>query len=230
MSSKSLPAIRRDIIRVEPELVAAASKFPAAILADVAGRRGALGARIKALAPHMKVAGPAFTVEVRPGDNLMFHAAIAMAQPGDVIVVDGKADETMALCGTLMSTQAQKSGIAGFVVDAAVRDSEEICAGTFPVFAIGTNPNGPTKGLAGRINWSVTLAGVTVNPGDLVVGDADGVVIIPRENAADIISRAQGKVDAEKARMADMDRGNLKSLWLNDALIAAGVLEKGQTL
>lgn len=230
MSSDKIPAIRKDIERVSPEIVQRASQFPAAILADVAGRRGALGARIKALAPHMKVAGPAFTVEVRPGDNLMFHAAIAMAKPGDVIVVDGKGDETMALCGTLMSTQAQKSGVAGFVVDAAVRDSLEICAGTFPVFAIGTNPNGPTKGLAGRINWPVTLAGVTVNPGDLVVGDADGVVIIPKENASEIVGRAQAKVDAEQRRMADMDAGKLASPWLQDALVQAGVLKPGQTL
>nr|WP_227870901.1 RraA family protein [Orrella marina] len=225
-----VPAIRKDIVRVSPELVEAARAFPAAILADVAGRRGSLGARIRPLAPHMKVAGPAFTVEVRPGDNLMFHAALALAQPGDVIVVDGKGDETMALCGTLMSTQAQKAGIAGFVVDSAVRDSAEICEGEFPVFAIGTNPNGPTKGLAGRINWPVSIAGVSVSPGDLVVGDADGVVVIPRENAQAILSRAQGKVDAEQRRMDELNAGNLASPWLEDALISAGVLKAGESL
>lgn len=230
MKKDQVPAIRTDVERVSPDLVEAARAFPAAILADVAGRRGSLGARIRPLAPHMKVAGPAFTVEVRPGDNLMFHAALALAKPGDVIVVDGKGDETMALCGTLMSTQAQKAGIAGFVVDAAVRDSAEICEGTFPVFAIGTNPNGPTKGLAGRINWPVCLAGVTVSPGDLIVGDADGVVVIPRENAQAVVSRAQGKVDAEARRMQELEAGKLASPWLNDALVSAGVLQPGETL
>lgn len=230
MTQKSLPLIRHDIERVSPELVKAASKYQAAILADVAGRRGALGARIQAVAPHMKVAGPAFTVEVRPGDNLMFHAALALAQPGDVIVVDGKGDQTMALCGTIMSTQAKAAGLAGFVVDAAVRDVAELSEGDFPIFAFGTNPNGPTKGLGGRINWPVTLAGVTVNPGDLVVGDADGVVIIPRENAAEIITKAAGKVQAEAKRIAEINAGKLGAPWLKSALVAAGVLGEEESL
>jgi len=129
-----------------------------------------------------------------------------------------------------MSAQAQKAGIAGFVVDAAVRDSDALCKGDFPVFAIGTNPNGPTKSLGGRINWPISVAGVTVNPGDLVVGDADGVVILPRENAAEILSRAQAKVDAESKRMADIEQGKLDSPWLLDALVKAGVLKEGETL
>lgn len=230
MPEQSFPPIRKDITRVAPELVKAASQFQAAILADVAGRRGALGARIKPVSSHMKVCGPAFTVEVRPGDNLMFHAALALAQPGDVIVVDGKGDQTMALCGTIMSTQAQAAGLAGFVVDAAVRDVAELSEGNFPVFAFGSNPNGPTKGLGGRINWPVTLAGVTVNPGDLVVGDADGVVIIPRENAEEIIARASGKVQAEAKRIAEIKQGQLGAPWLKGALVAAGVMSEEDIL
>ncbi|MGH8814392.1 MAG: RraA family protein, partial [Advenella sp.] len=171
---KYLPFIRKDIRRPDSDLVRRAAQFQAAILADVGGRRGTLGGSIQSRAQGMKVAGPAFTVEVRPGDNLMFHAALAMAQPGDVIVVEGKGDLTAALCGTIMVTQAQAAGLAGFVVDGATRDTEEIAAGTFPVFSAGTNPNGPSKSLGGRINWPVTLAGTTVNPGDLIVGDDDG--------------------------------------------------------
>lgn len=230
MTTTNLPAIRRDIQRVSPELVQAASRFQAAILADVAGRRGALGGTIAPLSPSMKIAGPAFTVEVRPGDNLMFHAALAMAQPGDVIVVEGKGDRSAALCGAIMATQAQAAGIAGFVVDAAVRDSEELAHESFPIFSVGTNPNGPTKGLAGRVNWPVTLAGVTVNPGDLIVGDADGVVVIPRENAAEIIVLAQKKLDTEIQRIAEIKQGKLGAPWLNSALQAAGVLKAGETL
>lgn len=230
MTQRSHPPIRRDIKRVSPDLVKTASQYQAAILADVAGRRGALGARIQPIAAHMKVAGPAFTVEVRPGDNLMFHAALAMAQPGDVIVVDGKGDQTMALCGTIMSTQAQSAGLAGFVVDAAVRDIAELSEGSFPVFAYGSNPNGPTKGLGGQINWPVTLAGVTVNPGDLVVGDADGVVIIPRENAEEIVARAAEKVQAEAKRVAEIKLGKLGAPWLKGALVAAGVMGEEETL
>ena len=151
--------IRRKIDRVPAALVKAARKFQASILADVGGRRGTLGGRIQPLAKSMKVAGPAFTVEVRPGDNLMIHAALALAKPGDVIVVDGKGDLSCALTGALMAAHAQKAGIAGFVIDAAVRDTEDCAKGSFPIFAAGCNPNGPLKGAAGRINWPVSLAG-----------------------------------------------------------------------
>ncbi|MET0184977.1 MAG: RraA family protein, partial [Achromobacter sp.] len=103
--------------RVTPEQIERARAFQAAILCDVAGRRGTLDARVRALHPEMKVCGPAFTVEVRPGDNLMFHVALAVAKPGDVLVVDGKADTTCALFGELMVTQASAAKLGGFVVD-----------------------------------------------------------------------------------------------------------------
>lgn len=228
--TKNLPFIRKDIERVSADLVKRASQFQAAILADVGGRRGTLGGRIKPLHPSMKVAGPAFTVEVRPGDNLMFHAALALAQPGDVIVVEGKGDTSSALCGTIMSTQAQAKGLAGFVLDAAARDSEEIRAGTFPVFSVGTNPNGPTKALGGRVNWPVTLAGTTVNPGDLIVGDADGVVVVPKQNVEEILVLAQKKVEAEAKRIAAIKNGDLGAPWLLATLVQAGVLKDGETL
>ncbi|HET9271182.1 MAG TPA: hypothetical protein VFO31_23565 [Vicinamibacterales bacterium] len=222
--------IRRSIERVPASLVQAARKFQASILADVAGRRGTLGGRIQPLSKGMKVAGPAFTVEVRPGDNLMIHAALALAQPGDVIVVDGKGDLSCALTGALMAAHAKKAGIAGFVIDGAVRDTEECAAGDFPVFAAGANPNGPLKNSGGRINWPVSLAGTTVNPGDLVVGDADGVVVLPRELAAGIVAGAQAKVDAEAERMKQIGRGELAQGWVAEGLKAVGVLGKNETL
>ncbi len=222
--------IRRKIDRVPAALVKAARKFQASILADVGGRRGTLGGRIQPLAKSMKVAGPAFTVEVRPGDNLMIHAALALAKPGDVIVVDGKGDLSCALTGALMAAHAQKAGIAGFVIDAAVRDTEDCAKGSFPIFAAGCNPNGPLKGAAGRINWPVSLAGTTVNPGDLIVGDADGVVVVPRETAAEILKGAQAKVDSENQRMAAIGRGELAQAWVGETLKALGVLGKDEKL
>ena len=168
--------IVRDFERVSPELVAEAAQFQAAIFSDVAGRRGAMHGRIHALRPRMKVAGPAFTVEVRPGDNLMIHAAIALAKPGDVLVIDGKGDQTAALMGTIMMTACRQLGLAGVVMDGAVRDSLEIDEMDYPVFSVGTNPNGPTKNNGGRIGHPVSVGGVTVHPGDFVIGDGDGVV------------------------------------------------------
>src|SRR6186997_827618 len=178
-----LPDIVRDFQRVSPDIVKEASQYAASILADVAGRRGALDGRIAPLARTTRLAGSAFTVEVRPGDNLMIHAAMQLAQPGDVLVIDGKGDTSCALMGTIMMNACVKLGIAGVVIDAAVRDSEELVEMGYPVYAVGTNPNGPTKFVPGRINHPVSVGGVTVNPGDLVVGDADGVTIIERAKA-----------------------------------------------
>ena len=223
-------AIRRTIDRVPATLVSAARKFQASILADVGGRRGTLGGRIQPLARSMKVAGPAFTVEVRPGDNLMIHAALVLAKPGDVIVVDGKGDLSCALTGALMAAQAQKAGIAGFVIDGAVRDTEECARGSFPIFAAGANPNGPLKGAAGRVNWPVSLASTPVNPGDLIVGDADGVVVVPRELAAAIVGAAQAKVDSEAERMKAIGRGELVQGWVAEGLKSVGVLGKNEVL
>jgi 4-hydroxy-4-methyl-2-oxoglutarate aldolase len=226
----SNPYIRKQIERVPAELVKAAARFPAAILADVAGRRGTLGGRIQPLSNSMKVAGPAFTVEVRPGDNLMIHAALVLAKPGDVIVVDGKGDLTCALTGGLMAAHAKAAGIAGFVIDAAVRDTEECALGDFPIFAAGANPNGPTKGVAGRINFPVSLAGTAVNPGDLIVGDADGVVVLSKEAAAEIVAGAQAKIDSESARVLEIKQGKLVAPWVVDTLRKVGVLGDKEAL
>lgn len=230
MSTTSNSSLNCNVERVNPELVEAAAKYQAAILADVAGRRGTLNGRVKPLAPTMKVAGPAVTVEVRPGDNLAIHAALAVAKPGDVIVVDGKGDVSCALIGEIMATQAHATGIAGFVIDAAVRDSHELAHGEFPVFSAGLNPCGPTKSVAGRVNFPISVAGASVNPGDLVVGDADGVVVIPKDDVARIIELAQKKLDAETARIAAIRKGDTRAGWLEKELRAAGMLAEGEVL
>ncbi len=226
----SLPDIVRNFDRVPASVVQQAAQFQAAILADVAGRRGALHGRISALRPSMKLAGTALTVEVRPGDNLMIHAAMSLAQPGDVLVIDGKGDQTSALMGTIMITACRKLGIAGVVVDGAVRDSLEIEEIGFPVFSVGTNPNGPTKNVGGRIGHPVTVGGVTVHPGDFVIGDADGVVVIERDKIASLIPLAEKKVADESARIAAIQAGDTAAKWLDAALRTAGVLKQGETL
>ena len=209
--------------RVSDALVERARRYPVAILCDVAGRRGALHARVQALNPNMKVCGPAFTVEVRPGDNLMFHVALAVAKPGDVVIVDGKGDPSCALFGDLMVTQAAAAKLGGFVVDAASRDTATLAVGDYPVFAAGTSPCGPTKGLPGRLGTPVSVAGVAVNPGDLVVGDIDGVVVIPREDVEAVLNAADAKIAAEQQRIAEIERGELVSPWLDSALKQAGL-------
>ena len=202
--------IVRDFQRVSPAIVKKAGGYAASILADVAGRRGTLDGRITAVSPSLRMAGPAFTVEVRPGDNLMIHAAISLAKPGDILVVDGKGDRTCALMGSIMMNACKKLGLAGVILDAALRDVEEIRELGFPVYSVGTNPNGPTKFVPGRINHPISCGGITVHPGDLIVGDADGVVVVPRATAADVAKagdQRRGKEEKTRERLAKGELG-----------------------
>ena len=226
----SLPNIIKDFPRVSADIVAQAAQYQPAIFSDVAGRRGALHGRITALRPRMKVAGPAFTVEVRPGDNLMIHAAMALAKPGDVLVIDGKGDQSAALMGTIMMTACKQLGLAGVVMDGAVRDSLEIDEMDYPVFSVGTNPNGPTKQVGGRIGHPVSVGGVTVNPGDFIIGDGDGVVVVEREKIESLLPLAAHKVVAEAKRIAAIKEGNTSAPWLTASLVTAGILRDGESL
>lgn len=231
MSLQPSADIRRDITRLDAQLVAKAAHFQPAIFADVAGRRGAMHARIQPVSPEMKLCGPAFTVDVRPGDNLMIHAAIALAKPGDVLVIDGKADQTSALMGAIMTNACKVLELGGIVMDGAMRDAVELRELGFPVFSAGFNPNGPTKNVPGRINHPISCGGVTVHPGDLVVGDADGVVVVERERVDGLLGAAAKKVAAEEARIAGIRRKEaLRPDWLDDALRTAGVLKAGEVL
>jgi regulator of RNase E activity RraA len=230
-TTPDLADIRRDFERVSPDVVKKASTFAASILADVAGRRGTVDGRIQPLSRTTRLAGPAFTIEIRPGDNLMIHAAMAMAKPGDILVIDGKADRNCALMGSIMLNACKKLGLGGVVLDGAHRDTEELLALGFPVYSVGSNPNGPTKYVPGRINWPISCGGVAVSPGDLVVGDGDGVVVIEREKAEAMLAPAAQKVTDEQQRIADIISGkNLRPKWLEGALRAAGVLKDGEAL
>ena len=229
--SDELNDIRCEFGRIDAATVQAASAYASSILADVAGRRGAMDGRIAALSPAMRVCGPAFTIEVRPGDNLMIHAAMALARPGDVLVIDGKADRTCALMGSIMLNACKKLGLAGVVLDASIRDTEELVELGFPVWSVGANPNGPTKFVPGRINWPVSCGGVTVNPGDLIVGDADGITVVEREKVASLLPLASKKVAAERQRIAEITGGGaIRPPWLEAALVAAGLLKPGERL
>ncbi|WP_454753237.1 RraA family protein [Cupriavidus necator] len=187
--------------------------------------------RIAPLDSGSRFCGPALTVEVRPGDNLMIHAAMAISRPGDVIVVDGKGDQSCALMGAIMANQCKAIGVAAVVLDAAARDAEEIRELGFPMYSVGTNPNGPTKLVPGRVNHPIQCGGVTVHPGDLVIGDADGVVVVQREHVAALLAKASDKVAAERNRIDGIRSGKaLRPSWLDASLQAAGVLKAGESL
>jgi 4-hydroxy-4-methyl-2-oxoglutarate aldolase len=211
--------------RVEAELVRNAAQLPSSILSDVTGRHCALHGRIQALRPGMRVAGPAFTVAVRPGDNLAIHFALLLAQPGDVLVVDGQGDLRSALMGELMCAHAAQAGLAGVVIDGAVRDSAELRVGTLPVFASGANPNGPTRNLAGRVAVPVSVGGVSVAPGDLIVGDDDGLVALASAQVPEAIRLGRAKLGSEAQRRTDIAENRLVYGWLEQALRSNGMLE-----
>ena len=156
---------------------------------------------------------------------------MALARPGDVLVIDGKADRTCALMGSIMLSACKKLGLAGVVIDGSVRDTKELRALGFPVWAVGANPNGPTKNIPGRINWPISCGGAAVRPGDLIAGDADGVVVIERERAASLLPLAAQKVADERQRIADIVSGKaIRPKWLEASLAAAGVLQPGERL
>jgi 4-hydroxy-4-methyl-2-oxoglutarate aldolase len=222
-SPAALPDVVREVERVSADVVRRASEYPSSILADVAGRRGALSGRIAPLAATMRFAGPALTVEVRPGDNLMIHAALAIAKAGDVIVVDGKGDLGAALMGEIMCQQAVASGVVAVVIDGAVRDAEAIRALGLPMYAAGLNPNGPTKFVPGRINHPISIGGVSVQPGDLVVGDGDGVVIVPRWRIAEAAAELAAIRDKESGMDALVKSGATSPSWLAARLTGDGV-------
>ena len=222
--------INSDYTRVDEATLAACIDMAASILADVCGRRGALDGRIAAIQAGKHLCGTAFTVEVRPGDNLMIHAALILARPGDVLVIDGKASATCALMGELMCAHAQKAGLAGVVIDGAVRDVDALRKGALPVYACAANANGPTRTQGGRIGYPVSVGGVTVEPGDLIVGDDDGVVVVSKHEAPTVLEAARRKIDTEARRMHDIEAGRLLYGWLEGALKTAGELPEGQTL
>lgn len=190
--------VETDVDRPDPELVSAFEGVPSAITSDVMGNTGvAMDSGIAPAAPGTEMAGTALTVKAVPGDNLIIHRAITMAEPGDVLVVDGGGYTETAYMGELMCTSCAAHDLAGVVVDGAVRDREELTAMGLPVYARSFHPQGPLKGAPGSINVPVSCAGVTVHPGDVVVGDGDGVSVVPAEDCESVLERAREKVDAE---------------------------------
>ncbi len=158
-------------------------------LSDAAATPIAMDARIRPVWRGARFAGRAFTVRVPPGENPSVRAALEKAAPGDVIVIDGGGYEARALWGGNVSARARERGLAGAVVDGAIRDVDEIEALGFPVFAAAVVPTPPQRELAGEIGVTVTCGGRTVNPGDWVVGDADGVVVVPAGDHDEILGR-----------------------------------------
>lgn len=207
--------------RVAPELVTQALGLPVANISDSMARLTGAGS-LHRFHRDGGMAGPAFTVRVRPGDNLLLHKALDMALPGDVIVVDAAGDITNALIGELMVTHAKVRGLAGIVIDGAIRDRDQLLDINFPVFARAVCHRGPYKDGPGEIGFAISVDGMVVQPGDLIVGDGDGVLAVPQADVADVLERAQKKQDAEHAQMESTLEGRMDRSWIDRDLAARG--------
>jgi RraA family protein len=171
-----------------------------------------------------KLVATAFTVKTRPGDNLMIHKAIDLARPGDVIVVDGGGDLNNALVGELMMLHAQSRGILGFVVDGAVRDVAAFAGSDFACYARGNVHRGPYKEGPGEINVPVSIGGLVIHPGDIVVGDEDGLVAFPPNAAAELLELARRHAAKEEDAKAAIRARRYDRAWVDQTLRAKGVL------
>jgi len=209
--------------RVDATTVQAFRDVPVACVSDVMGRLSAGGPRLRPYHAGGVLAGPALTVRTRPGDNLMIHKALMLAEPGDVIVVDAGGDLTNALVGELMLAHALQIGVAGVVIDGAVRDVGWIRENRLPVFAAGVTHRGPYKDGPGEINVPISLGSMVVEPGDLVLGDDDGCLCVPYAETAAVLAAAKAKHDGEVRTAANTRAGRLASKqWVDDALRRLG--------
>ena len=200
---------RRDFDRVNAAVVTAARTLPTATLHEAGGKIGALPSIIKPIASSFRCCGPALTVHSPGGDNLWLHRALDIAQPGDVLVVHVSGAYDHGYWGEIMTTMAKARGLAGLVIDGCVRDGVLLEQIGFPVFARGLCIRGTGKdyGATGWLNAPVLIGDVTVSAGDLVVGDADGVVVVPRLRAAEVVAKSQQRERDEAAILKRLEAG-----------------------
>jgi RraA family protein len=197
--------------------------LPVANVSDSMSRMTATGPRLRPMHGGGTVlAGPAFTVKARPGDNLMLHKALDLASPGDIIVCDGGGDLTNSLIGEMMLSHAIKRRLGGIVINGAIRDAAAIRAGTFPVFAAGITHRGPYKDGPGEINVAIAIDGMVIEPGDLILGDDDGVVCIPFDQTAAVLAATEAKQAAEQKQMAAIAAGTSDRSWVDATLKRLG--------
>jgi RraA family protein len=196
--------------------------LPVANISDQMARMSAGGPLLRPMHSGASMAGPALTVRTRPGDNLMIHKALDLAAPGDVVVVDGGGDLTNALIGEMMISYAQTRAIGGIVVNGSIRDASWIAEQALPVYAAGITHRGPYKDGPGEINVPVALGGMVIAPGDLVVGDYDGLVCVPYDEAEAICVAAEAKQLAEQRQMQAIAERRSDRTWVDAALVRLG--------
>jgi 4-hydroxy-4-methyl-2-oxoglutarate aldolase len=201
--------IVRKIARPDPEAVKILGELGVATVHEAQGRTGLMKPYMRPIYPSAKAAGPAVTVLCQSGDNLMIHAAVAVCQPGDVLVVTTGSDSTDGMFGDLLATSLVAHGVLGLIIDAGVRDVSELTAMDFPVWSKAIHAQGTVKATAGSVNIPIVCAGAAIQPGDVIVADMDGVVVVPRESAGEVAKASQARVAKEEKNRHSLRAGEL---------------------
>ena len=212
--------IRLEIERPKSPLVEMFRDFETPDISDILNRMYTMSPEIRNLVNDKPLVGPALTVKVFPGDNLMVHKALDAAKPGDIVVVDTSGSQRNAVLGDLVTNKAKHRGIAGFIVDGLIRDLPGLKEADVPVYARGVTPFGPLHRGPGELNYAVSCGGIVVNPGDIVVADTSGIAVVRKEVAEDTITRLR----AHRARMeqyvSDVKAGKFSNDWVDRQLAA----------
>lgn len=203
------PTIVRTIARADPAHISQLGSAGVATVHEAQGRSGLLRPHIRPISAAARVAGSAVTVLCGPGDNLMIHAAIAVVRPGDVLVVSTFSESTDGMFGELLARSCIAHGVLGLVIDAGVRDTTELTELGFPVWARAVSAQGTSKVIAGSVNVPVVCAGASVAPGDIIVGDADGVVVVPRDSAPAVAAAVDQRLAKEAKTRERLQAGEL---------------------
>jgi 4-hydroxy-4-methyl-2-oxoglutarate aldolase len=203
------PRIVRNIERAEPEVVRKLGEFGTATVHEAQGRTGLMLPYMRPIYSSAKIASPAVTVLCHPGDNLMFHAAIEVCKPGDALVVATHSDSTDGFFGELLATSCQAHGIKGLVIHAGVRDVADLTAMQFPAFSRAISAQGTVKETAGYVNIDIVCAGALVHPGDVIVADVDGIVVVPRQEAPEVVRACEARLAKEAKNRERLKAGEL---------------------
>jgi 4-hydroxy-4-methyl-2-oxoglutarate aldolase len=218
------PTIVRKIQRADAKVIAILGEHGVATVHEAQGRTGLMRPYMRPIYPSARAAGSAVTVSCHPGDNIMIHAALEFVQPGDILVVTTTSESTDGMFGDLLAVSCQANGVVGLIIEAGVRDVADLTAMNFPVWSRAISAQGTVKATAGHVNVPIVCAGAAVNPGDVIVADADGVVVVPRQEAAEV-SRLSGERIAKEQKSRERFRN--KELGVNIYGLKAKLQELG---